>query len=118
MKNAKLIFPPKHIIVNIIPRCLRLDKAIIFFKSNLILVPIPVINIVSKEIYNNNINILLESLNLNRIKRYTPTVTKVEECAKDEAGFGPAISAGGQEEKGIWTLFVTAAKNKKKWYYS
>jgi hypothetical protein len=38
---------------------------------------------------------------LNRIKRYTPAVTKVEECTKADTGVGAAIAAGNQAEKGI-----------------
>jgi hypothetical protein len=35
------------------------------------------------------------------MNKYTPTVTKVEECTKAETGVGAAIAAGNQEEKGI-----------------
>jgi hypothetical protein len=36
-----------------------------------------------------------------RIKRYTPAVTKVEECTNEETGVGAAIAAGSQAENGI-----------------
>jgi hypothetical protein len=38
---------------------------------------------------------------LKRISKYTPAVTKVEECTKAETGVGAAIAAGSQDEKGI-----------------
>jgi hypothetical protein len=38
---------------------------------------------------------------LKRINKYTPAVTKVEECTKAETGVGAAMAAGNQEEKGI-----------------
>jgi hypothetical protein len=47
---------------------------------------------------------------LKRIKRYTPAVTKVEECTRADTGVGAAIAAGNQAENGIWALLVIAAK--------
>jgi hypothetical protein len=41
---------------------------------------------------------------LKRINKYTPAVTKAE------TGVGAAIAAESREEKGIWALFVIAAK--------
>jgi hypothetical protein len=41
--------------------------------------------------------------------RYTPAVTRVLECTKDDTGVGAAIAAGSQEEKGYCALFVTEA---------
>jgi len=38
---------------------------------------------------------------LNRISKYTPAVTKVEECTRALTGVGAAIADGSQEEKGI-----------------
>lgn len=46
----------------------------------------------------------------NRIRRNTPAVTKVDECTKALTGVGAAIAAGSHGEKGIWALFVIAAK--------
>jgi hypothetical protein len=43
-----------------------------------------------------------------RIKRYTPAVTKVDECTNAETGVGAAIAAGNQAEKGICALLVQA----------
>lgn len=45
-------------------------------------------------------------MTLNRIRRKTPAVTRVEEWTRDETGVGAAIAAGSQEEKGIWALLV------------
>jgi len=46
---------------------------------------------------------------IRRIRRYTPAVTKVEECTNAEIGVGAAIAAGNHEEKGNWALFEIAA---------
>jgi hypothetical protein len=46
---------------------------------------------------------------LNRIIRYTPAVTRVDECTRAETGVGAAIAAGSQAENGIWALLVQAA---------
>jgi len=43
-----------------------------------------------------------------RIKRYTPAVTRVDECTKADTGVGAAIAAGSQAENGICALFVQA----------
>ena len=43
---------------------------------------------------------------LKRSSKYTPAVTKVEECTKALTGVGAAIAEGNQEENGIWALFV------------
>ena len=37
-------------------------------------------------------------------------MTNVEECTRAETGVGAAIAAGSQAEKGIWALFVQAAR--------
>lgn len=46
---------------------------------------------------------------LNRYKRNTPAVTRVEEWTKAETGVGAAIAAGNQAEKGICADFVIDA---------
>lgn len=33
--------------------------------------------------------------------KYTPAVTRVDECTKEDTGVGAAIAAGSQEENGI-----------------
>jgi hypothetical protein len=44
-----------------------------------------------------------------RKSRYTPAVTKVEECTNEETGVGAAIAAGSQALNGICALFVREA---------
>lgn len=58
-------------------------------------------------------NLLDKIKGLKRIIKYTPAVTKVEECTKAETGVGAAIAAGSQAENGIWALLVKAANNPK-----
>lgn len=38
---------------------------------------------------------------LNRITKYTPAVTSVEECTKADTGVGAAMAAGNQAQNGI-----------------
>lgn len=52
----------------------------------------------------------LKNQESNRINKYTPAVTKVEEWTKDETGVGAAIAAGNHAEKGTWALLVKVAK--------
>ena len=47
-----------------------------------------------------------------RSNKYTPAVTRVEECTRAETGVGAAMAAGSQALKGIWALFVQAASLK------
>jgi len=49
-------------------------------------------------------------LDSNRINRYTPAVTKVEECTKEDTGVGAAIAAGNQALNGICALLVQEAR--------
>jgi len=51
----------------------------------------------------------MAKVSLNRKSKYTPAVTSVEECTKEETGVGAAMAAGSQAEKGIWALLVLAA---------
>jgi len=53
------------------------------------------------EINNNNAEQVSPKIKEKRINKYTPAVTKVEECTKAETGVGAAIAAGSQAEKGI-----------------
>lgn len=46
----------------------------------------------------------------NRISRYTPAVTRVDECTRADTGVGAAIAAGSQHEKGTCALLVIAAR--------
>lgn len=111
-KKAKL-YSPKDKILIIKPNCLNVDRAIIFFKSNSKFAPNPAINIVILPTNNKIIIKFPDNKQLNRISKYTPAVTKVDECTKDETGVGAAIAAGNQEENGIWALLVIAAKTTK-----
>lgn len=38
---------------------------------------------------------------LNRITKYTPAVTSVEECTNADTGVGAAMAAGSQAQNGI-----------------
>jgi hypothetical protein len=55
----------------------------------------------------------MPSITLNRINKYTPAVTKVEEWTNADTGVGAAMAAGNQAEKGICALLVMAAKITK-----
>lgn len=66
------------------------------------------------EINNKNAEQVSPKIKEKRIKRYTPAVTKVEECTSAETGVGAAIAAGNQAEKGIWALLVIAANKTRK----
>ena len=86
----------------IMPSCLKVDKAIIFFMSISIIAVIPAIIIVIIPI-NNNIYLIFISIIIKfiRINKYPPAVTSVEECTNAETGVGAAIAAGSQAENGI-----------------
>jgi len=43
--------------------------------------------------------------------RYSPAVTRVEECTREEIGVGAAIAAGSQGEKGKIALLVIKHTN-------
>jgi hypothetical protein len=94
----------------IIPSCLRVDIATTFLKSPSRQATNPATNIViTPKIFRISLNIGIENMKLNRISKYTPAVTSVEECTNDETGVGAAMAAGSQAENGIWALFVIAA---------
>lgn len=88
------------------PSCLRVEKATIFFKSQSILAITPANKIVMVDKQNNQTKLYWCIRWENRINKYTPAVTKVEEWTNDDTGVGAAMAAGSQEEKGIWALFV------------
>lgn len=50
---------------------------------------------------------------LNRTNKYTPAVTSVDECTREETGVGAAIAAGSHAEKGTWALLVIAAITRR-----
>jgi hypothetical protein len=83
------------------------ERAIIFLRSISKLAPKPDINIVLTDT-TNKIN-LTPNISLNRINKYTPAVTRVEEWTNAEIGVGAAIAAGSQAENGICALLVIAA---------
>ena len=58
-----------------------------------------------------NIHSWLEALN--RMRRYTPAVTSVDECTRALTGVGAAIAEGSQEENGIWALLVIEVRRSK-----
>ena len=45
-----------------------------------------------------------------RISKYTPAVTNVEECTKDDTGVGAAMAEGNHLIKGNWALLVILAR--------
>lgn len=94
------------------PNCLKVEYAIIFFKSQS-KIPIKPAKLIVKIPITINQNHLTEIIEENRINRYTPAVTKVEEWTKEETGVGAAIAAGSQEEKGTWALLVIKANTIK-----
>lgn len=101
---------PIAIVVIINPSCLRVDKAIIFLKSNSKFAVKPDIIIVNLPVIINNwFNKLFENRWLNRIIKYTPAVTRVEEWTRADTGVGAAMAAGSQAENGIWALLVNPA---------
>ena len=44
------------------------------------------------------------------MRRKIPAVTRVDEWTSAETGVGAAMAAGSHLEKGIWALFVIAAR--------
>lgn len=102
---------PKPILAIITPNWLKVESAIIFFKSHSVIADIPAINIVKEATINrdglNHVNV--EAKGKKRISKNTPAVTRVEECTRAETGVGAAMAAGSHLENGIWALFVIAA---------
>jgi hypothetical protein len=85
----------------IIPSCLRVDIATTFLKSPSKQATNPANNIViTPRMLNVSLIISTENIKLNRINRYTPAVTRVDECTKDDTGVGAAMAAGNQAENG------------------
>lgn len=91
-----------------------MDRATIFFISISCVALSPAINIVRQPTTRTSLDTLWAILKTlkNRTSRYTPAVTRVDECTKAETGVGADMAAGSQEEKGIWALFVNLAKAK------
>jgi hypothetical protein len=96
----------------IIPSCLSVDKAIIFFMSHSVVALSPAIKVVDTATNSNSgeNHQEVDMKSKNRISKNTPAVTNVEECTRADTGVGAAIAAGNQLENGICALFVIAAK--------
>lgn len=93
----------------IIAICLRVERAIIFFKSCSQLADMLEYNAVILE---DSINIEIDKgwiLFMVRINKNTPAVTKVDEWTKAEIGVGAAIADGSHAENGNCALFEKAA---------
>lgn len=91
--------------------CLKVDRAIVFFRSLSWLAATAAINIVNAET-KRRLGLKkshADKEEWNRIKRKIPAVTRVEECTNAETGVGAAIAAGSQAENGICALFVIPA---------
>lgn len=102
---------PKAILAIITPSCLKVDSAIIFFKSHSVIADRPAINIVMEAVINKvGWNHGKEEANgKNRISKKIPAVTRVDEWTSADTGVGAAIAAGSHLEKGICALLVIAA---------
>ena len=101
-------FPIPKIII-MIPNWLRVDRAMIFFMSISNIAVIPAIIIVNiPKAPRNFLMFISMIIKFIRINKYTPAVTKVDECTKADTGVGAAIAAGNQDENGIWALLVQA----------
>ena len=74
----------------------------IFFISISFIAIAPAINIVIDEVISKDDikNGVLDSIGLNRNRRNTPAVTRVDEWTRADTGVGAAIAAGSQEENG------------------
>jgi hypothetical protein len=57
-----------------------------------------------------DVNSVFANKKLNRINKYTPAVTSVDEWTSADTGVGAAIAAGNHAENGTWALFVHADK--------
>lgn len=112
-KKAIFINPLPAVVI-MTPNWLKVDKATIFFISISIRAAIPAITIVNVPTkYRYLENGEFKIISLNRTIKYTPAVTKVEECTSEDTGVGAAMAAGSQAEKGICALLVQAAKINK-----
>lgn len=85
------------------PSWLRVDSAIIFFRSDSVLAAVLDINIVEEPTNSRKTSRSLLCIKkvCVRTNRKTPAVTRVEECTRADTGVGAAIAAGSQLENGI-----------------
>ena len=93
---------PKPKEVTIRPNCLSVERAIIFFVSHSSEAAKPAIKVVKIPTFRSKVEIRGQKRN----NRYTPAVTKVEECTKAETGVGASMAAGSQLENGTCADFV------------
>jgi len=93
------------------PSWLRVDKAIIFLRSDSVMADRPAISMVRVAMSRRDgwKRGFVERNGKNRKRRKTPAVTSVEEWTRAETGVGAAMAAGSQLENGIWALLVIAA---------
>lgn len=90
------------------PSCLKVERAIIFLKSVSNIALRAEINIVKLEIkaITKIVSLLSKITVKNRIIKYTPAVTSVEEWTSAETGVGAAIAAGSHLINGNCALLV------------
>lgn len=102
-------------LIIITPSCLKVDSAMIFFKSDSAIAAIPaIVNVATEQIKRHVVKYWdINKNGENRINRKTPAVTKVEEWTSADTGVGAAIAAGSHLENGSWALFVIAAIRTK-----
>lgn len=93
----------------IIAICLRVDRAMIFFKSCSQFADILAYNAVDLEMISNRDLVIGWIDDVNRSNKNTPAVTNVEEWTKAEIGVGAAIAMGSQAENGNCALFEQPA---------
>ena len=112
-KKANCLIP-KPRMVTIRPSWLKVDKATTFLMSSSSLAPRLDKVIVIAPIVSRAAGILVSDREgVNRISRYTPAVTRVDECTRAETGVGAAMAAGSHAEKGICADLVRATRLTK-----
>lgn len=105
--NALLL--RQEIIIIIILIWLIVEKAMTFFRSfSKFAARLAIIRVVHEINLINGKMFFVVKLNFKN--RYTPAVTRVEECTIAEIGVGADIAAGSHDERGTWALLVEAAK--------
>lgn len=95
---------------NIIPSCLRVDRAMTFFISSSNSAAAPAIDVVARPRASRMGAMPLSVISLlNRMSKYTPAVTRVEEWTRADTGVGAAMAAGSHADRGICALLVILA---------
>ena len=94
----------------ITPNWLRVERATIFFKSDSKnALSLAIVIVILPNTPSTTIGNCKDSKGTIRRSKYTPAVTKVDECTNAETGVGAAIAAGSQALKGTCALLVDAA---------